>query len=69
MTTSTADSAWRPPIGACLIEGLEFYAMLAARGKTTRMVEYPGSPHFPVLWEQRIDIFREIAEWLKRYNP
>jgi dipeptidyl aminopeptidase/acylaminoacyl peptidase len=50
-------------------QGLEFYAILAARGKTAHMVEYPGSPHFPVLWEQRIDVFREIADWLKRYNP
>jgi dipeptidyl aminopeptidase/acylaminoacyl peptidase len=49
-------------------QGLEFYAILAARGKAVRMVEYPGSPHFPTLWEQRIDVFREISEWLKRYN-
>jgi dipeptidyl aminopeptidase/acylaminoacyl peptidase len=50
-------------------QGLEFYAILAARGKAVRMVEYPGSPHFPILWEQRIDVFREISDWLKRYNP
>ncbi|HEX4228338.1 MAG TPA: S9 family peptidase [Bryobacteraceae bacterium] len=50
-------------------QGLEFYAILAARGKTARMVEYPGSPHFPTLWEQRIDVFREISDWLKKYNP
>jgi acetyl esterase/lipase len=50
-------------------QGLEFFESLDAHGKTTRMVEYPGSPHFPVLWEQRHDVFREIADWLKRYNP
>ncbi len=49
-------------------QGQELFEALAARGKTTRMVEYPGSPHFPVLWEQRRDVFREVAEWLKRYN-
>ena len=50
-------------------QGLEFYAILAARGKTVRMVEYPGSPHFPILWEQRIDVFRQLSDWLKKYNP
>jgi dipeptidyl aminopeptidase/acylaminoacyl peptidase len=50
-------------------QGREFYEVLAARGKTTRMVTYPGSPHFPALWEQRQDVFREIAAWLARYNP
>jgi dipeptidyl aminopeptidase/acylaminoacyl peptidase len=50
-------------------QGREFFESLAAHGKTTRMVEYPGSPHFPVLWEQRADVFREIADWLHRYNP
>jgi dipeptidyl aminopeptidase/acylaminoacyl peptidase len=50
-------------------EGREFFESLAAHGKTTRMVEYPGSPHFPVLWEQRQNVFREIEDWLKRYNP
>ncbi len=50
-------------------QGLELFESLAARHKTTRMVEYPGSPHFPTLWEQRRDVFREIAEWLKKYNP
>jgi hypothetical protein len=33
------------------------------------MVEYPGSAHFPILWEQRQNVFREIEDWLKRYNP
>jgi dipeptidyl aminopeptidase/acylaminoacyl peptidase len=50
-------------------QGREFYEALAARGKTTRMVSYPGSGHFPSAWEQHRDVFREIAAWLARYNP
>lgn len=50
-------------------QGREYYEVLAARGKTTRMVTYPGSPHFPTVWEQRQDVFREIAAWLAKYNP
>jgi acylaminoacyl-peptidase len=50
-------------------QGREYFELLAARGKTTRMVTYPGSPHFPTVWEQRVDVFREIAAWLARYNP
>ena len=50
-------------------QGRELFEVLAARGKTTRMVTYPGSPHFPRLWEQRRDVVREIAAWLARYNP
>ena len=50
-------------------QGREYFEVLAARGKITRMVTYPGSPHFPTLWEQRQDVFREIAAWLARYNP
>jgi dipeptidyl aminopeptidase/acylaminoacyl peptidase len=50
-------------------QGREFFEALLANGKTTRMVTYPGSPHFPKLWEQRRDIFREVAAWLARYNP
>jgi dipeptidyl aminopeptidase/acylaminoacyl peptidase len=50
-------------------QGRELFEVLAARGKTTRMVTYPGSPHFPTVWEQRQDVFREIAAWLTRYNP
>lgn len=50
-------------------QGREYFEVLAARGKTTRMVTYPGSPHFPVVWEQRIDVFRELAAWLAKYNP
>jgi dipeptidyl aminopeptidase/acylaminoacyl peptidase len=50
-------------------QGREFFEALADRGKTTRMVTYPGSPHFPRVWEQRRDVFREVAAWLARYNP
>jgi dienelactone hydrolase len=50
-------------------QGRELFEVLAARGKTTRMVTYPGSPHFPKAWEQRRDVFREIAAWLAGYNP
>ena len=50
-------------------QGREFFESLAAHGKKTRMVEYPGSPHFPVLWEQRLNVFQEISDWLKKYNP
>lgn len=50
-------------------QGREFFEALLARGKTTRLVTYPGSPHFPRLWEQRRDVFREIAAWLAKYNP
>ena len=50
-------------------QGRELFGVLAARGKTTRMVTYPGSPHFPTVWEQRQDVFREIAAWLSHYNP
>jgi len=50
-------------------QGRELFEVLAAHGKTTRMVTYPGSPHFPTVWEQRQDVFREIAAWLARYNP
>jgi dipeptidyl aminopeptidase/acylaminoacyl peptidase len=50
-------------------QGREFYLALAARGKTVRMVTYPGSGHFPSRWEQRRDVFREIAAWFARYNP
>lgn len=50
-------------------QGREFFILLAERGKTVRMVTYPGSPHFPSLIEQRRDVFKEIADWLKKYNP
>jgi dipeptidyl aminopeptidase/acylaminoacyl peptidase len=50
-------------------QGREFFVLLKERGKTVRMVTYPGSPHFPQLAEQRIDIFHELAAWLNKYNP
>jgi dipeptidyl aminopeptidase/acylaminoacyl peptidase len=43
--------------------------LLAERGKTVRMVTYPGSPHFPRLAEERRDVFKEIGDWLNRYDP
>ena len=50
-------------------QGREFFMLLAERGKTVKMVVYPGSPHFPAKWEQRRDVFDQIASWLLRYNP
>ena len=50
-------------------QGREFFVLLRERGKTVRMVTYPGSPHFPNLAEQRRDVFKEIADWLAKYNP
>jgi dipeptidyl aminopeptidase/acylaminoacyl peptidase len=50
-------------------QGREFFVLLAERGKTVRMVTYPGAPHFPRLAEQRRDVFKEIHDWLTRYNP
>jgi dipeptidyl aminopeptidase/acylaminoacyl peptidase len=50
-------------------QGRELFEILAARAKTTRMVAYPGAPHFPTVWEQRLDVFREFAAWLAKYNP
>jgi dipeptidyl aminopeptidase/acylaminoacyl peptidase len=52
-----------------MLQGREFFVLLAERGKTVRMVTYPGSPHFPRLYEQRRDLFKEIQEWLRKYNP
>ncbi len=49
-------------------QGIEFFQILAARGKTVRLVTYPGSPHFPVLWEQRLNVFEELKDWLQKYN-
>jgi len=49
-------------------QGTEYFQILAARGKTVRMVTYPGSPHFPILWEQRLDVMKELEDWLTRYN-
>jgi dipeptidyl aminopeptidase/acylaminoacyl peptidase len=50
-------------------QGREYFVLLAERGKTVRMVTYPGAPHFPRLAEQRRDVFKEIGDWLQRYNP
>ncbi|HMG87904.1 MAG TPA: S9 family peptidase [Terracidiphilus sp.] len=49
-------------------QGTEYFQLLAARGKTVRMVTYPGSPHFPILWEQRLDVIHELSDWLAKYN-
>jgi dipeptidyl aminopeptidase/acylaminoacyl peptidase len=49
-------------------QGTEYFQILAARGKTVRMVTYPGSPHFPIVWEQRLDVLQEVADWLAKYN-
>ncbi len=49
-------------------QGTEYFQILAARGKTVRMVTYPGSPHFPVLWEQRLNVMQELTDWLAKYN-
>jgi dipeptidyl aminopeptidase/acylaminoacyl peptidase len=50
-------------------QGSEFYALLKERGKTVRMVTYPGSPHFPRLAEQRRDVLDEVGAWLDQHNP
>lgn len=52
-----------------VLQGRELFVLLAERGKTVRMVTYPGSPHFPSLWEQRRSVFEEVAAWLAKYNP
>jgi dipeptidyl aminopeptidase/acylaminoacyl peptidase len=49
-------------------QGTEYFQILAARGKTVRLVTYPGSPHFPLLWEQRLNVMQEMTDWLARYN-
>ncbi len=49
-------------------QGLEYFEILAARGKTVRMVTYPGSGHFPTLWEQRLNVFQEVIDWLGKYD-
>ena len=52
-----------------VLQGREFFVLLAERGKTVRMVTYPGSPHFPRLAEQRRNVFQELIDWLAKYNP
>ncbi len=49
-------------------QGVEFFQILKARGKTVRMVTYPGSGHFPSEWEQRLNVMQEIANWLHEYD-
>jgi dipeptidyl aminopeptidase/acylaminoacyl peptidase len=49
-------------------QGVEYFNLLAARGKTVRLVTYPGSPHFPTLWEQRLNVMQELVDWLAKYN-
>jgi dipeptidyl aminopeptidase/acylaminoacyl peptidase len=51
-----------------MLQGREFFVLLAERGKTVRMVTYPGSPHFPTLAEQRRNVFTEVRDWLEKYN-
>jgi dipeptidyl aminopeptidase/acylaminoacyl peptidase len=50
-------------------QGREFFVLLKERGKVTRMVTHPGSPHFPQLAEQRRDVLNELAAWLNKCNP
>ncbi len=50
-------------------QGREYFESLLALGKTTRMVTYPGSGHFPNRWDQIVDVFNQTRDWLKRYDP
>lgn len=52
-----------------MLQGRELFILMAERHKTVRMVTYPGSPHFPLLIEQRRNVFHELANWLGRYDP
>ena len=60
---------WLSFIPTSDIAQVEYFILLAERGKTVKMVTYPGSPHFPLRWEQRRDIFEQINSWLAKYNP
>jgi dipeptidyl aminopeptidase/acylaminoacyl peptidase len=51
-----------------VVQGRELFALLAERGKSVRMVTYPGAPHNPKTAEQRRDVIHEIMTWLDRYN-
>lgn len=51
-----------------MLQGRELFMLMAERHETVRMVTYPGSPHFPMLIEQRRNVFREVANWLGKYN-
>lgn len=46
----------------------EFYEALVASGKIARLVTYPGAPHNPVRMDQQLDVWREISDWVKKYN-
>ena len=48
---------------------VRIFEALLARGKTTRIVTYPGSPHVATLWEQHRGVIGELSAWLARYNP
>jgi dipeptidyl aminopeptidase/acylaminoacyl peptidase len=52
-----------------LLQGRELFILMSEQHKTVRMVTYPGSPHFPVLIEQRRNVFQEVAHWLGKYDP
>jgi hypothetical protein len=30
--------------------------------------DYPWSPHFPVRWEQRLNVTQELTAWLRKHN-
>jgi dipeptidyl aminopeptidase/acylaminoacyl peptidase len=51
-----------------LLQGRELFILLSERHKTVRMVTYPGSPHFPLLIEQRRNVFQELGNWLDKYD-
>jgi dipeptidyl aminopeptidase/acylaminoacyl peptidase len=50
-------------------QGREFFILLAEKKKTVKQVLYPGSPHFPRLWQQRRSVWNQVREWLNKYNP
>jgi dipeptidyl aminopeptidase/acylaminoacyl peptidase len=50
-------------------QGREYFETLLALGKTTRMVTYPGSGHFPSRWDQIMDVAHETCAWLEKYDP
>jgi dipeptidyl aminopeptidase/acylaminoacyl peptidase len=50
-------------------QGRELFVIMKERGKTVRMVTYPGSPHFPRLWEQRRNVAFELLRGLDTYDP
>ena len=51
-----------------MLQGRELFILMSERHETVRMVTYPGSPHFPLLIEQRRNVFQELANWLAEYN-